>query len=561
MQNDFCGLCSSLMYASRMALINDSRITEHLNCRDRQEGATLLHIAIKEYDEQLFDFLLQQPDVDLDIYDQYHMSPLLLALEYETNDFAMQLVAKGCNVNTKDKDGTSPLMYAAKYADVELVTAILRRGVDDINEQDICLRTALHYACFNMSCEVLDLLLYHGADPRVRNFRNETCFMSIVKTPRPVRDNEVVRAQEYLIDFEDDMNEINTRGISTLLLAVKYESPMLETIIQRGGDVNYFYEDINALRVSLEIQKNTAFDLIWPRFDYNYVYSHMGRPLLCNFFHDLIREDWLYPFNVICNSDVMQHAVDHYVFENMPHLVSEIVKAFLRRGYEECDFFPYICTVLSFGSNLFLGDLETVYIHCGGINDTLNFLLELEIELEETVFISHPYIMLNVAQDPRDVFNNYNFPVDIIQIAEQVQFLPRLFQFCTPTDKFLTQLDLIQDKVIEELDEENDRIDNDFKKRVGMAYKTLQEALNANLSPLPSLLELSRNALRKFICSTSGAKHYCQYRSVLCNFSLPKKIMDVLLFKEPICDVTVNVPQLRIHSYSVQWSYYVYANF
>lgn len=561
MQNDFCAVCSTLIYAERMALINEPRIAEHLNCRDRYEGATLLHIAIREYDEQLFDYLLQQPDIDINVYDQYRMTPLLLALEYEANDFALKLVAKGCNVNARDNDGTSALMYAAKYADVELATAILGRGVNNINEQDICLRTALHYACFNMSCEVLDLLLYHGADPRYRNFRNETCFMSILKTPRPVRDNEVVKAQQYLIDFEDDMNEINTRGISTLLLAVKFESPVLETIIERGGDVNYFYEDENALRLSLEIQKNIAFDLIWPRFDYKYVYSYTKRPLLCEFFHDLIREDWIYPFNVVCNSDIIEHAVDHYVSEDLPHLVSEVVKAFLRRGYDECVFCPYVIAVLSYGANLFLGDLETVYIHCGGNNDTIDFLLDFEIELEETVFISHPYIMLSVTLDPRDVFDSYSFPSDLIQIAEQVQFLPRLFQFCTPTDKFLMQLDFIQDKVAAEIDTENDRIDTDFKRRIWMAYKVLKDSINIHLCPLPSLLELSRNALRKFICSKSGAEHYNQYRKALCNLTLPKKIIDMLLFKIPVRDVVVHVPEFRIHSYSVQWSYDVYSNY
>lgn len=555
-QNQYCDFCSSKNHWDRLAIIQTTDITQHLNCQDRATGFTLLHLVVTDYEESLFDILISQPNIDLNIYDAQHMTPLLLAIEWESNQLALRLVERGCDITRKDKNGTTPLMYAVKCGDVDLAFEILKRGLD-VNEQDEMLCTALHYSCWNMTEELLDLLFYFGADPRIRNDSNETFFMCFLKIHRPDEDSELVEFQKFALEFEDNMNEINIRGISTLFLAIKYETPLLEEIIKRGADINYYCEDLNALHLSLETSDSTAFDLIWPKFDYNHIYSVTNIPLLCNFFHNITRSDWLHCFNIVCNSN----AVQHYVSQNLPPLVSEIVKAFLRRRHEENDFFPYVCAVLSFGANVCLKDLETIYIYCGDNNDTMNFLLDMDIRLEETEFISHPYIMLNVAHHPRDIFNEHEFSTDVRKIAEQIKFLPTLFQYCTPTERFLTQLHLIPDQIAEGISEEDDSVDTNFRKEVCTAYKVLIELLTTYVSPLPSLVELCRNAVRESTCSRFDIKHYSHYQKVLHCFSLPKRILDTLLFKAPISNFHLNIPEVDLNDFYVHWSLDLYSNY
>lgn len=552
-----CETCSNLSYLDRLYEIREPELTQHLNCRDR-DGFTILHTVIREYYQSLFDILLRKSDIDLDIQDAADMSPLLVAIEIEANDFALRLVQEGCNVNTKDKNGITALMYAVRSADVDLSHAILLKGAD-VNEQDKFLCTALHHCCRNMNCELLDLLIYYGADTRIQNNKDEAFFMCFLKFPRP--EEELVDYQWYMIDFEDDMNAINNQGISTLFLAIKYESPLLEEIIRRGADINYFYEDLNTLRLSLEVYWTSAFDLIWPRFDYNYVYSYTDRPLLCDFFHNYILNDWFHRFNIVSSSDIMEHAVQHYVSKDLPPLVSEIIKAFLRRGFDESDAFPYICAVLTFGSNVCLQDLETVCIYCGDDNDTTRFLLEMEIELSETILISYPYIMLNITEDPKDVLNKYSFPLNFRKIAEQVKFLPRLFKFCTPTDAFLVNLSLMRDKIAGEINVDDNSAETDFKKEVYAAYRMLIDLLNTKMCLIPSLLELSRNAARKFICLKYNLQLHSKYQSVVNSLVLPREVQRVLLFKVPVNNGIYKIPDFRIDSFSVQWSYSLYERF
>lgn len=545
--NDFCVVCFAMRYDERLEFISGPEATQHLNCRDHEQGLTPLHIAVRENNEPLLICLLEHPLTNPNLYDLQHKTPLLLAIENQRTQLALRLVRNSkCSVNARDRKQSTALMYAVRLGDVHLAHEILKKGVDDINAQDNYLCTALHYSCCNVSCEMLDLLLYYGADPSIRNLSNETFFMCFLMCPHPTK--RLSEYQRNMIDFETDMNEINTRGVSTLFLAIKSETPVVEEIINRGADVNYFTEDCNALRLSLEVFTSLPFDLIWPRFNYNYVYSYVEMPLLCNLFHDYILEDWLHRFQTVCSSDIIEHAIQHYIFENLPPIISETVRAFLRREYTERDFFPYICVLLSYGANLFLEDLETIYIYCGGDNDTINTLLDMEIKLHYTMFLSQPYVMLMVAEEPEAIFNNYNFPSSFNKIAEQVKFLPRLFQFCTPTETFISKLRLVRDRVARRMFP----VSSTLKQSVRTAYTTVIDSLRTELCSVPSLLELSRNNIRRLVCQKHYTIDYPKYKNLIYRLGLPKTIVNILLFKLPVNNIEINIPQFTITGLSTQ---------
>lgn len=158
---------------------------------------------------------------------------------------------------------------------------------------------------------MLDLLIYFGADPRIRNDRNETYFMKILRMSQlyDVYCDEVEEAQNFIIEFEDNMNEVDIYGNSTLFLAIKFNMPLLEEIVNRGADVNYCYGDINALHLALQLVDIGTFDAVWSKFDYDFVYvssySTTTRPLLCDYINESKQIDWLYRFHFICYVDDM----------------------------------------------------------------------------------------------------------------------------------------------------------------------------------------------------------------------------------------------------------------
>lgn len=530
----------------------EPRIEEHLNCQDVDRMWTLLHLAVKYSFLPLFDFLMARQDLRLDLLDAEHRTPFLLAIHEELSDLALRLIERGCNVDTGDADGTTALMYACMGgAPVEVPLEILKKGVD-VNQQDDELYTALHHACPELTLEILDLLLFYGADPSIRNDMNETVFMSLLRTDYREDGEDIVSCQFYLMDFEESMNEVNTLGGSTLFIAIQYEthSLVLEEIIKRGADVNYYFKDYSTLRLALKTEDADAFNQIWPKFDYAYVYSCVSRPLLCEFFHNLDRQDWFFCFHTVCESRFMEHAVQHYDtvadYGDLRPIVSGVIKAFSKRTYTEDEFFPYVCLVLSLGGTVSLEDLEAAYVYVGDNSLTLNFLLNVDtnIKLYETIYISHPYIMLNVTLHPDDVMDNFEFQLTHSRrLAKQLKFLPKLFQFCTPTDRFMDTLHAMY--LISAF-----HTDSELALSLYGAYRSFWESLNANMCAIPSLLELSRNAARQFLCQKFHVTDYSEYYNVVTRIvQIPREVVDILLFKKAIYNIPFDIPYMNLVDY------------
>lgn len=552
-ENEFCFSCFFNESTSR----NDSVITviqndeEHLNCRFY--GFTHLHLAVYRKFHHVFKFLIEHPSVDLNAIDRECKTPLHIATEEVEEDMALKLIQLGCDVNKKDKYGFTPLMNVIKHGcGVELVREILKRGAN-VNEQNKFGYTALHYACGSFYLSVMDLLIFYGADPRIRNNKYETSFMTLLRHPMP--DNDVVSWQEILIEFEADMNEINARGVSTLFLAIKFETPLLAEIIERGANVNYYHKNLNALHLALRTQDAFAFNLIWPQFDYRRVYGFREcTPLLCDLFHDLKRSDWFQCFTTVCNNDdVLQHAVQHYISQNnLPSLVSELITSFGKRDVSQLLLLHYVKRVVLYGATVTLKDIETVYIHCINnhiIESTVEFLLTTEVTLVRSTnyYISLPYIILKVTRDVRSVFNNYEFPDDFRSVAEQLMFLPRLFKFCTPTKRFMRKLyEVYYEIEMEYENEDGSDSDKDFRQLIIQSYDKLIETLEDTMTFIPSLIEVSRNASRKAICSYYRINKYSQYKHVIRNSTLPESVFNILLFRQQVNDINLFVPPINV---------------
>ncbi len=80
------------------------------------------------------------------------------------------------SVNTKDRNGHTPLITAAKEGQKDFVIDLLQRGADLSLTSDKN-KTALHYAAANGHTEVVRMLIEKGANPDARDCQGHTPIM------------------------------------------------------------------------------------------------------------------------------------------------------------------------------------------------------------------------------------------------------------------------------------------------------------------------------------------------------------------------------------------------
>jgi hypothetical protein len=99
---------------------------------------------------------------------------LLLTMEKQRFDLARQFIEAGVDVNYQYPlaknyaDGMTPLLYAAKWGNFEIVKLLIEKGAN-VNARDINGNTALSAARTNNHETVYNYLLEHGANELVNN--------------------------------------------------------------------------------------------------------------------------------------------------------------------------------------------------------------------------------------------------------------------------------------------------------------------------------------------------------------------------------------------------------
>ena len=84
-------------------------------------------------------------------------------------------IEAGADVNARDAEGMTPLMYAAKSGNIESVRILIESGAD-VTAQDSERRTPLSLAAKRENAEIVRLLTEAGADVNSQGFeeRNRT---------------------------------------------------------------------------------------------------------------------------------------------------------------------------------------------------------------------------------------------------------------------------------------------------------------------------------------------------------------------------------------------------
>lgn len=182
--------------------------------------------------------------------------PLIAAVQEGHSEEVAHLIKKGANVNEKDLNGSTALMWAAK-CDPQLTDILIKAGAD-VKTKDKFSNTPLHWAlsepdtCEERSCEkqteIIKSLLNAGVDVNAKDIVDQTPLMYAINAEGAC--SEVIKA---LIDAGADVNAMDIHALTPLFLAViKEKADTIEMLIKAGADINAKPAGYTALMLAVE---------------------------------------------------------------------------------------------------------------------------------------------------------------------------------------------------------------------------------------------------------------------------------------------------------------------
>ena len=134
------------------------------------------------------------------------------------------------NINTRDEFGSTALIYASKFGNVEMCSLLIEKGAD-VNAKDSFSHTSLLEASRGGHHDVVEILLENGADVDMRDF-GETALMWASEAG-------YVSIVRLLIEKGSDVNARSNVGDTALISAVSHgQYNVAKILMDHGADVN-----------------------------------------------------------------------------------------------------------------------------------------------------------------------------------------------------------------------------------------------------------------------------------------------------------------------------------
>jgi ankyrin repeat protein len=139
---------------------------------------------------------------------------------------------RGTDPNQVGPDGTTAVMYAAHYGDLELVQALIKARAD-VKLKNQFGTSALHEASIIGSAPIIDALLKAGADANSKNNDGETVLMAAARSGK-------VDAAKRLLDAGANINATESWGGQTAVMwaAARGQADMVKFLASKGADLN-----------------------------------------------------------------------------------------------------------------------------------------------------------------------------------------------------------------------------------------------------------------------------------------------------------------------------------
>ena len=143
------------------------------------EGKTALHLAVELRNESIIKLLLKCANIKVDASDNNGRTPFMEACIRRSKKL-MKILSKVSDVNVKDKDGRTPLIWASSVGHSKVVKFLLKSKVL-INECDNRKRTAIMYACMKGHIKIVRALLVAKVSLRKVDFYGKSALTFAVE--------------------------------------------------------------------------------------------------------------------------------------------------------------------------------------------------------------------------------------------------------------------------------------------------------------------------------------------------------------------------------------------
>lgn len=139
-------------------------------------------------------------------------------------------LSRKVNLETKDENGKTALMYALFFGYSSIVNFLLSKGAL-INATDSDGRTALMYACRAGQKEIVELLLKKGADIRLKDDTGKNALMYASLSYHKTID-------EALVPADEDMDITVKEAALIFVRAPSGQKEIVRLLLAEGADVN-----------------------------------------------------------------------------------------------------------------------------------------------------------------------------------------------------------------------------------------------------------------------------------------------------------------------------------
>ena len=175
---------------------------------------------------------LRSKTIDVNDRNQEGMTALMFAVENNSPKIVQVLLNVGADANARDKQDMTVLMRAVmKKSSKEMVIMLLDDGAD-ANARDKQGMTALMFAVENNSPEVVQVLLDAGADVNAKDQQKRTVLIRAVKKKSSP---EMVK---MLLSAGADVNAQDEKKRTVLMYAARYSDlKVMKILVDAGADV------------------------------------------------------------------------------------------------------------------------------------------------------------------------------------------------------------------------------------------------------------------------------------------------------------------------------------
>jgi ankyrin repeat protein len=167
---------------------------------------------------------LVKSGADINAWNDYGETPLIVAAYGNKIKSAKILIANGANLNDMDEIGNTALIIASMYGHTEIAKLLVAAGAD-VNLASMDQSSPLYLA---KDLEIVKLLLEHGADVNTKNS------LGVSKLQADSMDgySEIIR---YLLEKGAEVNTVDRDGVSPLDWAIKYKRDDVITMLKAAG--------------------------------------------------------------------------------------------------------------------------------------------------------------------------------------------------------------------------------------------------------------------------------------------------------------------------------------